>query len=86
MKKLTFGKVSSGYFVAVIVLGLINMFTLKSSVVHSFILSLLGTVLLIWPVYSNSLENKYDKSRCKVFIRAIAIVEIIISFCIHTNF
>lgn len=86
MKNLTFGKVLSRYFVAVIVLGLINMFTLKSSVAYSFILSLLGIVLLIYPVYPNSLENKYDKNKCKVIIRGIAIAEIIISFYVQTNF
>ena len=86
MKKITFNKILSTWFILAIVLTLINSLTLKSSIMHSAIFALLGIVLFINPVYPLTLENKYSPQRCIVIVRGIAVAEIIISFSMHTNF
>ncbi|MCM1135145.1 MAG: hypothetical protein NC400_06160 [Clostridium sp.] len=86
MKKLSFGKILSGWFVAAVILFLVNSLTLKSSIAHSFILSLLGITLFIYPAYPDLLENKYDKEKCKIIMRVIAAVQVILSFFVQTHF
>lgn len=86
MKKLSFSKVLSGWFVIALISFVVNSFTLKSSMIHSVVLALLGIVLFVYPVYPNSLENRYDEKKCKVIIRVIAVIEIILSFFVQTTF
>lgn len=86
MTKITFNKILSTWFIIAIVLTLINSLTLKSTIMHSVIFALLGIVLFINPVYPLTLENKYSPKRCIVIVRGIAAAEVILSFCMHTNF
>ncbi|MDD3369869.1 MAG: hypothetical protein PHP50_13485 [Lachnospiraceae bacterium] len=86
MKKISFGKILSTWFIVAVALFILNSFTLKSSIAHSVILSLLGITLLIYPAYPISLENRYDRKQCRLFIRIIALMQIIFSFLIHTTF
>lgn len=86
MKIISFGRILSIWFFVAVVLLIINSFTLKSSIMHSVILASLGIILLIYPVYPTSLENKYSSQRCKLIVRIVAVVEIICSFFIHTTF
>ena len=86
MKKISFGRILSIWFFVAFAFLVLNGFTLKSSVMHSVILASLGIILLVYPVYPASLENKYDRDKCKLFTRIIAVVEILFSFLIHTTF
>lgn len=45
-----------------------------------------GFILFIYPVYPDSLENKYDSQKCKQIIRVVAVVEIILAFLVQTTF
>lgn len=83
MKKISFYKVLSGWFVAALALLFINNVTFKSSVMHSIILASLGVILFIRPVYPDVLENKYESGKCRQIIRIIAVIEIILSFFIQ---
>ena len=86
MKKASFGRILCIWFFVAFVLLVINGFTLKNSIIHSAILASLGIILLVYPTYPVSLENKYDSKNCRLITRIIAIVEIIFSFLIHTTF
>lgn len=86
MKKLSFFKLLSVWFGVAVVLLLANGFLLKNSILHSIILASLGVVLLIYPIYPASLENRYDSKKCRLIIRAVAVIEIILSFFVQTAF
>ena len=84
-KKITFWGLLGNWFVVTLILGLINMFLVKSSIFHNLILASLGIVLLIYPVYPQNLENKWTAKKCRLFIRILAVIEIILSFATKTN-
>lgn len=86
MEKISFGRILSGWFLSAFVLLIFNGFTLKSSIMHSTILASLGIVLLVYPAYPASLENRYDSKKCRLIVRIIAVAEIIFSFLIRTTF
>ncbi len=85
-KKITFLGLLVNWFVITLILGLINMFLVKSSILHNLILASLGIILLIYPVYPQNLENKWTPKNCRIFIRILAVIEIILSFATKTNF
>ena len=85
-KKITFWGLLGNWFVVTLILGLINMFLVKSSILHNLILASLGIILLIYPVYPQNLENKWTAKKCRLFIRILAVIEIILSFATKTNF
>ena len=85
-KKTTFGKLFGYWFIVALILGLLNMFLVKSLTLHNLILASLGIILLIYPVYPQKLENKWTPKKCRLFIRILAVVEIILSFITKTNF
>ncbi len=85
-RKITFGKLFGYWFIAALILGSLNMFLVKSSILHNLILASLGIILLIFPVYPLKMENKYTTRQCKIFIRIIAIIEILLSFATKTMF
>ena len=85
-KKITFWGLLGNWFVVTLILGLINMFLIKSSILHNLILASLGIILLIYPVYPQNLENKWTAKKCRLFIRILAVIEIILSFATKTNF
>ena len=84
--KITFWKLLSNWFWIALILGSVNMFLLKSSVVHNLIFASLGVILLIFPIYPAQMEKKYTKKQCRAFIRIVAVVEIILSFATKTFF
>ena len=84
-KKITFWGLLGNWFVVTLILGLINMFLVKSSLLHNLILASLGIILLIHPVYPQNLENKWSAKKCRIFIRILAVIEIILSFATKTN-
>ena len=86
MKRISFGKILLVWFLVAFVLLVLNGFILKSSIIHSTILASLGIILLVYPTYPESLENKYESKKCRLITRIIAVVEIIFSFLIHTTF
>lgn len=85
-KKITFWGLLGNWFVVTLILGLINMFLIKSSILHNLILASLGIILLIYPVYPQNLENKWTPKKCRLFIRILAVIEIILSFATKTNY
>ena len=85
-KKITFWGLLGNWFVVTLILGLINMFLIKSSILHNLILASLGIILLIYPVYPQNLENKWTAKKCRLFIRILAVIEIILAFATRTNF
>ena len=85
-KKITFWGLLSKWFVVTLILGLINMLLVKSSILHNLILASLGIILLIYPVYPQNLENKWSAKKCRIFIRILAVIEIILAFATRTNF
>ena len=85
-KKITFWRLLGNWFVVTLILGLINMFLIKSSILHNLILASLGIILLIYPVYPQNLENKWTPNKCKIFIRILAVIEILLAFATRTNF
>lgn len=86
MKKITFGQIVIYNIIDVIILGLINIYTLNSAIIFRLIISLIGIVLLIYPVYPKSLEYRYDEKKCKTIIRGIALAEIILAISMRVNF
>ena len=85
-KKITFWVLLGNWFVVTLILGLINVFLIKSSILHNLILASLGIILLIYPVYPQNLENKWTVKKCRLFIRILAVIEIILSFATKTNY
>ena len=85
-KKITFWGLLGNWFVVTLILGLVNMFLVKSSILHNLILASLGIILLIYPVYPQNLENKWSAKKCRIFIRILAVIEIILAFATRTNF
>lgn len=84
--KITFWGLLGNWFVVTLILGLINMFLVKSSILHNLILVSLGIILLIYPVYPQNLENKWSAKKCRLFTRILAVIEIILAFATKTNF
>ncbi len=84
--KITFWRLLGNWVLFALVLGLTNMFLIKSSILHNLILASLGIILLIFPIYPLKMENKYTAKQCKIFIRIIAIIEILLSFAAKTIF
>ena len=85
-KKITFWGLLGNWFVVTLILGLINMFLVKSSILHNLILVSLGIILLIYPVNPQNLENKWSAKKCRLFTRILAVIEIILAFATKTNF
>ncbi len=85
-KKITFWGLLGNWFVVTLILGLINMFLVKSSILHNLILVSLGIILLFYPVYPQNLESKWTPKKCRLFIRILAVIEIILSFATSTPF
>ena len=86
MKKISFGRILSVWFFIAFIFLVLNGFMLKSSIMHSIILASLGIILLVYPAYPASLENRYDSQKCRLIVRIIAVVEIIFAFLIRTTF
>lgn len=84
--KITFWKLLGNWFVITFILGLINMFLVKSALFHHLILASLGIILLIYPVYPQNLEWKWTPEKCRLFVRILAVIEIMLSFATKTTY
>ena len=79
-RKITFVELLMLWFCIALPLTLINGFFIRIPILHNFIVSTLGIVLLIYPVYPIGLTAKFTEKKCRLFIRVLAVIEIILSF------
>ena len=79
-RKITFVELFVSWFCIALLLTVINGAFIKIPILHNIIMSTLGIILLIYPVYPMGLADKFSEKKCKLFIRIIAVIEIIISF------
>lgn len=79
-RKITFIELLVSWFCVALLLTLINGFFIKIPILHNVIMSTLGIVLLIYPVYPIGLTAKFSEKKCKLFIRVLAVIEIILSY------
>ena len=79
-RKITFIELLVSWFCVALLLILINGFFIKIPILHNVIMSTLGIALLIYPVYPVGLTAKFSDKKCKLFIRVLAVIEIILSY------
>ena len=79
-RKITFIELLVSWFCVALLLTLINGFFIKIPILHNVIMSTLGIALLIYPVYPVGLTAKFSEKKCKLFIRVLAVIEIILSY------
>ena len=79
-RKITFIELLVRWFCVALLLTLINGFFIKIPILHNVIMSTLGIALLIYPVYPVGLTAKFSDKKCKLFIRVLAVIEIILSY------
>lgn len=86
MKKLTFTTLLLNWFCISLVLHIINGYTLQSPFLYSLVRASLGIFLLIHPVWPRNLSAYWPEKKCRLFIRILAVVEIVFSFLTRMNF
>ena len=79
-RKVTFVELLVTWFCIALLLVVINGFFIKIPILHNIIVSTLGIILLIYPVYPIGLTAKFSEKKCKLFIRVLAVIEIILSY------
>ena len=79
-REITFVELLVSWFCVALLLTLINGFFIKIPILHNVIMSTLGIALLIYPVYPVGLTAKFSDKKCKLFIRVLAVIEIILSY------
>ncbi len=79
-RKITFVELLVSWFCIALLLTVINGAFIKIPILHNIIMSTLGIILLIYPVYPMGLTAKFSERKCKLFIRILAVIEIILSF------
>ena len=79
-RKITFVELLVTWFCIALLLVVINGFFIKIPILHNVIMSTLGIALLIYPVYPIGLTAKFSEKKCKLFIRVLAVIEIILSY------
>ena len=79
-RKITFVELLVSWFCVALLLVVINGFFIKIPILHNIIVSTLGIILLIYPVYPIGLTAKFSEKKCKLFIRVLAVIEIILSY------
>jgi len=83
-KKIDFWTFLINWCFSAFVLGLINTFFIKISLLHNLIMASLGLILLIYPIYPKQMEVKYTEKKCRIFIRIVAVIEILLAFATRT--
>jgi len=83
-RKITFVELLVSWFCIALLLTVINGVFIKIPILHNIIMSTLGIILLIYPVYPMGLTSKFSEKKCKLFIRILAVIEIILSFTTAT--
>lgn len=86
MKKLGFTTLLVNWFCISLVLHIINGYTLQSPFLYSLVRASLGIFLLIHPVWPGNLSSYWPEKKCRLFIRILAVAEIIFSFMTRMNF
>lgn len=79
-RKIAFVELLVSWFCVALLLVVTNGFYLKIPILHNIIVSTLGIILLIYPVYPIGLTAKFSEKKCKLFIRVLAVMEIILSY------
>lgn len=79
-RKITFAELFLSWFCIALLLVVINGFFIKIPILHNIIVSTLGIILLIYPVYPIGLTAMLTEKKCRLFIRVLAVIEIILSF------
>jgi len=85
-KKISFRTFFILWFLGAMVLMLLNGYTLQSSLLQSLIIASLGIILLIHPMWPESMEEYLDEPNCKKMIRMLSAIEIVVAFLIKTEF
>lgn len=80
MKKPTFFSVISIWFCLSIVVTVISAYTINTPLITNICAAALGVYLLIWPVWPKGLDGYWPEEKCRLFIRILAVVEIILAF------
>lgn len=86
MKKPTFLTVLVNWFCLCIIAAIINAYTLQSWLLYSICSAALGLYLLIFPVWPKNLGLYWSEKKCRIFIRILALIQILISFSNHMSF
>lgn len=86
MKKPTFLGVLINWFCICVVAAIINAYTLQSWLLYSICSAGLGVYLLIFPVWPKNLGLYWSEKKCRIFIRILATVQIVLSFLNRMNF
>jgi len=86
MKRPSFLTLLINWFCISLVLHIINGYTLQSPFIYSLVRASLGIYLLIWPTWPKNLSAYWPEKKCKVFIRTLAVFEILFSFMTRMNF
>ena len=79
-RKITFWELLGSWICIAVILVAINGFFIEIPILNNIIASTLGIILLVYPVYPMGLTAKLSEKKCKLFIRVLALIEIIISF------
>lgn len=85
-KDVTFSQVFFIWFALFFLLLMINMQTVKNSLLVSITGAALGVFLLIFPIPSHSFQRRYGQERAVQVTRIMAVVIIVISFITKIQF
>ncbi len=85
-EKIGFWGLLSLWLCFAILFGGINVLLLKISLLYNVTLASLGIILLIYPVYPIELTAKFTEKKCRLFIRILACIEILLSFATRMTF
>ena len=85
-KDVTFTKVFFIWFALFFLLLMINMQTVKNSLLVSITGAALGVFLLIFPIPSHSFQRRYGQERAVQVTHIMAVVIIVISFITKIQF
>ncbi len=83
-RNITFWELWITWICFAIPLTVINGFWIKIPILHNVIMSTLGIILLFYPVYPIALTTKFTEKQCRIFIRVLAVIEILLSFAMTT--
>lgn len=86
LKDMTFTKVFFIWFALFFLLLMINMQTLKNSLLVSITGAALGVFLLIFPIPPHSFQRRYGKEQAVRVTRILALAIIVVSFISKVQF
>ena len=86
MRKLSFWNLLLRWFCILLVLTVVNAYTLKSPLLQNLMQASLGIYLLIRPIWPEKLGWHYPEKTCRRIIRITAAVQILLAFRTKFNF